>query len=388
MRAGRRVSPGAAGALACLVLLVTPGAPALGGAAAQAPDGEPDGTEWILIDAAATGLDTAVLAEMSGMIEAGDFGRVTSVLISVDGALAWERYYDEGGELALRNTRSVTKTVTGILVGLAIEGGALGGPGARVAPFFPELRPLEHADPRKDSITVGDLLTMSSLLECDDDNPFSRGNEERMYLVENWFRFTLDLPIRGFPAWIPRPEESPYGRSWSYCTAGVVALGGVLERATGEPLAPWARRRLFDPLGVDTVVWQLTPTGTPMTGGGLAMRSRDLLKVAQVHLDGGTWRGRRIVPAAWVAESLRPRAHVRDDIEYGYLWWLRPYGDEPAFLMTGNGGNKVVGFPGRGIAVVITTTSFGRPDAHEQTDRLLADWILRAAAGSGTRRSR
>lgn len=334
--------------------------------------------EWLATTPAAAGLDTAVLGRLERTIEAGKYGRVTSVLMAVGGALAYERYFDDGGRDALRNTRSATKTVAGILVGIAAERGLIDGAGEPVAPWFDDRRPFENADARKDSITVEDFMTMSSVLECNDDNQFSRGHEERMYLVEDWFAFTLDLPIRGFPAWIARPEDSPYGRAWSYCTAGVTTLGGVLERAAGRPLDDWAADVLFRPLGIDTLAWQYTPTGTAMTGGGLALRSRDLLKLVQLYLDAGSRAGRRIVPERWVEQSLRPGARVRDGVGYGYLWWLPTLGDHPAFMMTGNGGQKVVGFPDLGIAVAVTTTSYGKAEAHQWTDDVVA-MLVRAA---------
>ena len=314
-------------------------------------------------------------------IEAGTFKQITSVVVARHGKLVYEHYFDKEGAQGLRNTRSVTKTITGMLVGLAVERGALR-LDTPVLPHFPELRPLAHADARKDRITVEDFLTMSSLLECDDDNQLSRGNEERMYLVEDWSRFLVDLPIKGFPAWEPRPEQSPYGRAFSYCTAGVALLGPLLEKVTGQSVPAFADAALFKPLGIDSVRWQMQPKGPAMTGGGLQLRSVDLMKLGQLYLDGGRWNGRQLIAADWVKRSLAPHAHAREGYDYGYLWWLQSFrvdGREvPAYSMAGSGGNKVFVLPAQDAVVVITTTNFQVRNAHPLSDQLLTTLIMPA----------
>jgi CubicO group peptidase (beta-lactamase class C family) len=271
--------------------------------------------------------------------------------------------------------------VTSALVGIALEKGKLPGLSEPVLRYFPDKRPLKNPDPRKEKITIEDFLTMSSLLECDDWNDFSQGNEERMYLTEDWVRFTLDLPIKGFPPWATKPKDAPYGRAFSYCTAGVSTLGALLERATHERVEAFAKETLLTPLGIDAVSWPITPMGTAQTGGGLRMRSRDWLKIAQTYADGGAWRGARVVSEAWVKTSTSPHARVDDATEYGYLWWLASFGaaKHPAVFMSGNGGNKVGYVPDLKLAFAITSTNYATKGMHEQTKRIL-DAIVDAAA--------
>lgn len=335
--------------------------------------------DWESADPASLNLSATHLQAMETAVTAGTFQQITSILIARDGKLAYEGYFD-GDANTLRNTRSVTKSITGMLVGIAIEQGLLIGVDAPILSFFPDKRPFRHPDPRKAQITIADLLTMSSLLECDDWNQFSRGNEERMYLIEDWVQFTLDLPIRGFPAWTTRPEETPYGRSFSYCTAGVVTLGALLERATGTAVHDFAQRHLLNPLGIHETAWQFTPSGTAMTGGGLGLHSRDLLKLGQLYLSGGRWQSQQIVSAEWVSESVRPHARIDDNTEYGYLWWLKsfPSGEQrhAAYYMTGTGGNRVHVFPALELVITITSENYHLREAHQLTDQLLGEFVL------------
>ncbi len=339
-----------------------------------------DGTEAAPED---VGMSSGPLESMVNAIGAGEFVKITSVLVARHGKLVLERYFGGCESSSLMDTRSATKTVTGMLVGIAIDQGFIPGVEATVMGYFADKHPVQNADPRKDQITLEDLLTMSSCLECDDFNSFSRGNEERMYLIEDWVKFALDLPIKGFPSFQTRPKDSPYGRSFSYCTSGVTVLGAVLERATGMPVPEFADRYLFGPLAITERQWQYLPLGTAMTGGGLRLRSGDLLKLAQLSLDEGVWNGSRIISSAWIRESTTAKVAVDEETEYGYLWWLRRFGGDNrksrAWLMSGNGGNKVAAFPDLDLVAVITSTNFGTRGMHERTDRLLDEFIVEAA---------
>jgi CubicO group peptidase (beta-lactamase class C family) len=335
---------------------------------------------WASPGAADSGLSEAKLRAMSAAVRSEEFKKIGSILVARHGKLAYEDYM-EGDANSLRDTRSATKTITGALVGIAIDEKKLSGVDAKVLALLPDhARRLQNPDPRKAAITIEDFLTMSSPLECDDWNDASRGNEERMYLVEDWAQFILDLPIRGHMHVGEQAEAPPYGRYFSYCTGGVFTLSEVLEKSTGMRADRYAQQKLFALLGIKNAQWVYSPMNIPQTGGGLRLSSRDLLKIGQLYLDGGRWLGRQIVSDDWVRNSTRPHARIDETTEYGYLWWLKSFksGERsyPAFFMTGNGGNKVVVIPQLELVVVITSTNYNTHGMHEQTEKLLTDYIL------------
>ena len=328
------------------------------------------------------GVSSEKLHSLETAIRSGEFKKIGSVVIARHGKLIYEAYFD-GDAATLRDTRSATKSITDILIGIAIKDKKLSGVDARVLALLPErAKRMQNPDPRKDQITVEDFLTMSSPLECDDWNDASRGNEERMYVIEDWAQFILDLPVRGRMHVGEKAEAPKYGRYFSYCTGAVFALSELLQKVTGQRTDHYAQQKLFGPIGITDAQWVYSPLNIPQTGGGLRLSSRDLLKVAELYRGGGMWQGTRIVDDAWVRTSTEPHAQIDDETEYGYLWWLKTFksggASYPAYLMNGNGGNKVAVFPALDLTVVITSTNYNTRGMHEQTDKLLTDYILAA----------
>ncbi|HZP66165.1 MAG TPA: serine hydrolase [Rudaea sp.] len=344
---------------------------------------EPDAADgWATADAAKAGWNTARFDALEARIADQAYKGITSVLVAVDGKLVYERYFNDGSRERLNDMRSATKSLTALLAGAAVDRGLIASVDVKVYDYFGDKRPWQHADKRKEAFTLEDLLTMSSLWECNDDNEFSSGNEERMYVTEDWLQFALDLPIKGFAPWMKKPQDSPHGRSFSYCTAGAYVAGAIVERAAHRHLDAFSAEVLEKPLGIAKVQWNFSPEGIAIGGGGTRMRSRDMLKIGQMIVDHGRWQERQVISAKWIDAALGVHAQARDDAEYGYLFWRFHYPlagkDQPVWAMAGNGGNYVFMIPDRRLVAIVTSTAYNQRYAHPQSQEILRDFILQA----------
>lgn len=342
-----------------------------------------DDVQWPVAQPPA-GWDQEYFAKLQTAINDKDLKQITSVLVAYGGQMVYEEYFNESSPGHLNDVRSASKSITSLLIGQALAQGHLRSVNQPAFALFADKQPWRNPDPRKDQITLQDLLTMSSILECNDWNQFSRGNEERMYIVEDWVKFMLDLPVRGIPPWESKPEDSPYGRNFSYCTGGSFLLGAIIERASGMQLEQFAEQHLFQPLGIGPVQWPVSPLGIAQGGGGLRLRSVDLLKLGQLMLDQGQWRGNQIISRQWVAESLRPRAEIGQPPakDYGYQWWIFHFTVNERLYVTyaaaGNGGNYIFITPDLNLVSVVTSTAYGTSYMHAQSHSILTDYIIPA----------
>lgn len=294
--------------------------------------------------------------------------KMQAIVVMRDGQIADERYFNGATAETLLNTRSVTKTVTAMLVGVAIADGRLDGVSDLVARSL-------GADRDWADIRVVDLLTMSSALDCNDSDPESPGNEENMYPLPDWHAWARRVPLD------PGYVKDAQGRGpFRYCTAGVLLLAQVLEAATGETVDLYAEARLFTPLGINNPNWSRSPSGDVMPGGGLELTGRDLAKLGVLLARQGAWGGRQLLPADFVDSMLASQRSANAAQDYGYLMWRRTYrlacGDFTLPYMAGNGGNAVVILPELDGAVVIARTAYNTRGMHDQTTMLLEQELL------------
>lgn len=319
------------------------------------------------------------LSAMSAQIEAGRYRKIEAIRVIRDGRTVFEGDYRGNTPESRVDARSSGKSITALAIGMAIDDGKLAGVDLPVFDFFKDRAPFAHDGRAKRAITIRDLLTMSSALDCDDWTDTSPGNEERMYVTRDWTRFALDIPIAGDYA----RGAGGLGR-YSYCTAGAFLLGRIVERATGERFDTYVQRRLFDPLGITGAQWKTSPNGEIQSGGQLSLRARDFAAIGQLILDGGIADGKQIVSRIWLREMLSVRAKATPLDGYGYLWWVRDYRETgnprpwPGFYMSGNGGNKVVLFPDLKTVVVILSTNYNQRDMHQLSTALIEQHILPA----------
>lgn len=298
---------------------------------------------------------------------------IHGILIARHGQLVFEEYFHGFHREKPHDTRSASKSLTATLVGSAIaHGAALKTSTPVYKAIYGDAMPA-NLDPRKNAMTVENLLMMASGYNCDDRNPEAPGNEDVMQSQSDdpdWYHYTLNVPM------VRNPGEEPV-----YCSANANLLGDVLIHTTGKRLEELFQERIADPLEIRRYYLDLTPTGEPYMGGGIYWLPRDFMKLGQVMLGGGTWKGNRIVSADWAGRSTAPLENLRK-LQYGYLWWniAYPYRGKTvrAFFAGGNGGQLVMGIPALDLVVAIYAGNYSDPVMYKIQEELVSQYILPA----------
>ncbi len=308
--------------------------------------------DWPRAEPAARGLNPKPLEELVRWIRAGErFPDLHSLLIVRHGDLVLEEYFHGWDADSLHTLQSVTKSFTSALVGIAIEQGAFRGVEEKVLDFFPEVKSIENLDARKRTMRLEDLLTMRSGTDYHEGHgPSDTPHDQLNHLPRGWDRFYLN-----------RPMVQPPGTHFQYDSGGVILLSSMLKNRTGMHADAFAERHLFEPLGISRKRWFRNLEGHPHTGGGLDLLPRDMARFGLLYLRGGRWGDRQVVPADWVARSIRRQvAWDRDhSVGYGYLWWILEPDPEGAgkrdiYAAMGYRGQYIFVVPEHDMVVVVT----------------------------------
>jgi len=286
---------------------------------------------------------------------------VHSVVVIRNGTIVAEKYFPPYQQDTQHELYSVTKSFISALLGIAIQDGYIKDVQQPVADLMPD-RTITNDDPRKQSLTLEHLLTMTSGLDW----PESQGDAifSQMWRSPDWAEFVLGR----------RMLEEP-GEQFNYCSGCSHVMSVIIQESTGMNTQEYARTRLFEPLGMTEVAWETDPSGTPIGGWGMSITPRDMAKLGYLYLNHGLWEGRQIVPADWVRDSTRSHIPVDDRMGYGYQWWIDP---SAGYIARGRFGQLIYVAPDANLVVVFTA---GLPEDAPLLD-LIQDYVIPAARSS------
>jgi CubicO group peptidase (beta-lactamase class C family) len=341
--------------------------------------------EWQTVAPNTVGLDRAPLDKLAKRINANPEFNIHSVLIVKDGKLAFEAYFsgndqDWGTDLGnvtfdsdtRHDLRSVSKSVTSALIGIAIDDGKLAGTDATVPELFPEYA--DHIAPDKRDLTLEHMLTMTAGLSwfepLDYTNP---GNDEiRMINSPDPVAFVLGRSFATKP-----------GERFQYNGGLPTLLGYLLEKAYGKPGDVIAREVLLGPLGIDDFDFRANRNGLLAYASGMRLTPRDMARLGLLYLNEGEWQGQQLLPKKWVTDSLKSHIQSTRTFGYGYQWWINRFDSPEASMKVptarGNGGQRIFILEPLNMVVVITAGNYNMGNVPLSGVRILEESIFPAA---------
>ena len=319
---------------------------------------------WETASMGSVNLDGGLITNLFKQINNHAYKNIHSVLLVRNGKLVVEEYFpgtdSSGAYHAYQRERrheihSVTKSVNAILIGISIDQHFIKGVDEKISLFFPEYSDA-FAGGSKSELRLKHLLTMSSGLSWDEwKYPYTdtRNDLNIMDRSKDQVRYFLERPV------VARPGEQ-------FCYSGGICLtlGEITHHSSGLSVNKFADRYLFGPLGITNYYWWTYSNGIVDTGGGLALRPRDMAKIGFLYLNGGRWQGKQIVSEKWVRDSTTNYVDasqfpnwIRAD-GYGYNWWLRSFhvGSQEiqSYHAAGRGGQFIFVFPRLQLVAVFT----------------------------------
>jgi len=337
-----------------------------------------DHEDWPASTPEAVGLDPLDVARL--YYDAARLETIYGLLVVKDGYLIAEDYWHGSGSWDKTHLQSVTKSITGALVGIALAQGFIGSLDEKMMDYFPELVD-DITDSRKMDITIRQLLQMRA------GYPWEEATPELYDLLYNQGFHVTDLVN------VPLVRDPGTGHDYSNLSSHV--LGIIVSRATGMDLLDYAQENLFDAIDVVPKDWMWMWDDYRAGFIGVEISGREMARFGQLYLDGGVFGGEQVVPAAWVEDSLKTYSEDAwdyriggnvDDMGYGYQWWSLRSGDHNYNMAWGHGGQVIMVVHDLNMVVVLKADPYMQQSSDEswKNERaninLVADFIARLPA--------
>jgi len=319
-------------------------------------------------------MDGAVLSRIDSAIRK-DYRNINGIVVSRNGYLVYERYYNDACRRTKTHMTSVTKSFISALIGIAIDKKYVSGVDCPVGVLFPEYFAAK-------SIRIGDLLTMTVPYDYES----WREPLDKLCMQADWMKYISTIIGR----------NGKMGE-FKYSSAGAHVLSAVISRATKQSAREFANDNLFSRIGIDAIPdfemrsfgyedlfgekvrgWVKDPQGITTGGWGLTLTTQEMARFGLLYVNDGLWNNERVVSEEWISDSTRPHSQIDFDgvnMKYGYLWWLYDADDVHVFAAVGDGGNAIFCIPGRKVVVAISSGfTFDAKDRWE----LIRNYILPA----------
>lgn len=289
------------------------------------------------------------------------------LLVIKNDSIQFEKYWDGYSDSSLSNSFSMAKSVTSLLIGVAIKEGKIKSVDQPVGDFIPEFKEGDKA-----ALTIKDVLTMSSGTNWNESysNPASETTE--LYYGKDLYKVATKVQM----------EKKP-GTYHSYKSGDTQLLGLILQKVTGKSLSEYASEKLWEPMGAEhPALWSLDRKGgSEKAYCCFNSNTRDFARLGKLMLDSGKWKGSAIIDSNYYVNSIKA-CGVDDDHGqtcdyYGYQWWIDPMHPE-IFYARGILGQYIIVIPSKKTIIVRLgkKTSPNRVHTVPEEVRSLINWGL------------
>jgi CubicO group peptidase (beta-lactamase class C family) len=293
---------------------------------------------WAVSTPEEQGMDSGGLARL---IETVGTRKQDSLMIVRHGRIVAEAYYAPFVGGVSHDLRSVTKSITGTLTAIAVRDGVFDSVDHPVMDYFSD-RQVSNIDDNKKAITIQSLLDMTSGIKWQEKNYTPDEPLLQMYASPDPTAFVLNQPMSGAP-----------GSTFYYNSGNPYLLSALITKKTGRSAFDFAKKELFEPLGITSAQWaQIDAQGVTDGEASLSLSPHDMARIGYLYLHNGIWDGKQMIPSSWVDRAREGKVKATNGFQYANLWWSLP--EKGAYMARGRHSQLILVLPKLDVVAVMT----------------------------------